>query len=184
MDTTQSIHLEKGQRIDLTKTHPGLTKVHVGCGWDVGDNFDVDAFVVLKGGGAVIGAKKGVIFFNNLTGPGVQHMGDNLTGQGEGDDEVIKIDLAALPTECDEVQVCANIFKADERRQKFGMINNAFVRVVDDGNQQEIAKYDLSEDQSTSNGMVFAKLYKKDGEWKFQALGESKNGDIFQIAGV
>jgi tellurium resistance protein TerD len=123
-------------------------------------------------------------FFNNLTSQGINHQGDNLTGEGEGDDEKIDVDLAALPSAVDELVIGANIFQAETRHQNFGRVNNAFVRLVNAADGKELMKYDLSEDQSTATGFILGKLYKKDGEWKFQAIGEPKTGDIFQIAGV
>lgn len=185
METNQILNLEKGERVDLTKTNPGLKIAHVGLGWDVNESsggpaFDLDAFALVMNGGKLVNGKSGIIFFNNKTGAGLEHMGDNLTGVGDGDDETIKVKLAEVPG--DEVLICVNIFQAAERKQNFGQVKNAFVRVYDGETNQEILKFDLSEDYSKFNGMVMGKLYKKDNEWKFQAVGEGKNGDITAIA--
>lgn len=171
----ETVNLDKGQRVDLTKENPGLTKVTVGLGWDVGNSsnaFDLDAFAVPKGGS--------IVYFGALTGPGLKHHGDNLTGAGDGDDELIDVDLSAVQK--DEIFICVNIYKAGERHQNFGQVKNAFLRIFKTGTTEELLKYDLSEDYSGFTGIVMGKLYKKDGEWKFQAIGEGKNGDINAIA--
>ena len=123
-----------------------------------------------------------VVYFSHLEGQGVKHYGDNLTGAGDGDDETIGITLSALPDNADEVLVAVNIYQASERHQNFGQVNNAFIRVYDAESKKELVKYDLTEDYSAFNALVMGKLYKKDGEWKFQAIGEGKNGTIADIA--
>lgn len=182
---TATVNLTKGERVDLTKTNPGLKIAHVGLGWDVAANgsaaFDLDAFALVLKGGKLLDAKS-VIYFNAKVGHGLEHMGDNLTGVGDGDDETIKIDLSQLPADADEVLIAVNIYEADKRNQNFGMVNNAFIRIYDGATSQEIMKYDLTEDQSKFNAMVMGKLYKKDNEWKFNAMGEGKNGTIADIA--
>lgn len=176
------LNLTKGEKVDLTKTNPGLKKVAAGLGWDVkvgaGPQLDLDAFAIqLKAGKFT--DNKNLIFFRNLTGEGIAHSGDNLTGQGDGDDETITIDLDKVQTE--EIMVGVNIFEADKRKQNFGQVNKAFIRLYDAETKKELAKYDLSEDFSGNTGVMLGKLYKHENEWKFQALGEGKNGDLNQI---
>ena len=180
----ETLNLVKGQRVDLTKTNPGLKVIGLGLGWDVrsgaGDSFDLDAFAVACKSGKL----DDVVYFNHKTAysGAINHSGDNLTGEGAGDDETILIQLDKLPADITEVMVCVNIYQADVRRQNFGQVQNAFIRVYDKETNAELAKYDLSEDYSAFNGMVMGKLYFKDGEWKFQAVGEGVNGSISKIA--
>lgn len=181
-----SISLEKGQRVDLTKSNPGLAVVGLGLGWDVntsgGAKFDLDAFaLMLNAQEKCPNHQTHFVHFNNLKVQGVEHSGDNLTGEGDGDDEVITIELEKVPADVESIVLGVNIYQATERNQKFGMVNNAFIRAFDKSNGNQILKFDLSEDQSTSTGMLLGKLYKKDGEWKFQALGNEANGDLNQI---
>ena len=177
------LNLTKGEKVDLTKTHPGLALVHVGCGWDVaaaGNAFDLDvSAVLLKGDKSV--PDKGVIFFNNKVGHGLEHMGDNLTGVGEGDDETIKVNLATVPADVENIAIIVNIYEARSRNQNFGQVKNAFVRVYDPISGGELAKYDLSEDYSAFTGMIMGRLYRHNGEWKFQAMGNGANGNINEI---
>lgn len=181
----ETVSLQKGERADLTKTNPGLKVAHVGLGWDVANQgnaaFDLDAFALLLAGGKLTD-KNRLVFFNNKTYQGVEHMGDNLTGAGDGDDETIKVTLAAVPADVDEVLICVNIYDAETRKQNFGQVNNAFIRVYDADTNEELLKFDLSENYSAFNAMVMGKLYRRDGEWKFQSIGEGKNGDINAIA--
>lgn len=178
------VNLEKGQRVDLTKTNPGLNKVNVGLGWDIAGfnaaSYDLDAFSFSLNGGKLVDGKKSILFFGNKKCTGMEHGGDNLTGQGDGDDETIKVDLSQLPG--DELLIGVNIYQAESKRQNFGQVNNAFVRLYDAETNTELMKYDLTEDYSKFTAIVVGKLYKKDGEWKFQALGEGKNGDINTLA--
>jgi tellurium resistance protein TerD len=181
---SELVNLEKGQRVDLTKTHPGLVKVNVGLGWDIaGGNaasYDLDAFAFSLTAGKLVDSKKSILFFGNKKCVGMEHGGDNLTGVGDGDDETIKIDLSVLPG--DECLIGVNIYQAESKRQNFGQVNNAFVRLYDADTNTELCKYDLTEDYSKFTAVVVGKLYKKDGEWKFQAMGEGKSGDINQLA--
>ena len=186
---TATLNLTKGERVDLTKTNPGLKIAHVGMGWDVnqgnGAAFDLDVFALVLSAGKLLDNTKAIIFFNNKKEYGLEHMGDNLTGVGDGDDETLKLNLAQLPPTCDEILLCVNIYQATQRSQNFGMVNNAFIRIYDaekPAASSEIIKFDLSENYSAFNGMVMGKLYKKDGEWKFQAVAEGKNGSITDIA--
>lgn len=182
----ESVNLSKGQNIDLTKTNPGLKIAALGLGWDAPKTgphkFDLDAFALLMTAGKLADAKD-VVYFGNKDRTGVLHSGDNLTGVGDGDDETITVDFALVPATVEEVLLCVNIFEATQRNnQNFGQVENAFIRIYDKETNTELAKYDLSEDYSAFNGMVMGKLYRKDGEWKFKAIGEGKNGDINQIA--
>jgi tellurium resistance protein TerD len=185
METTATVNLQKGERVDLTKTNPGLKIANIGLGWDVnagnGDKFDLDAFAMVLASGKLID-KNAIIYFNAKEAHGLTHMGDNLTGAGDGDDETIKLNLAALPPTADEVIFAVNIYEAQTRKQNFGMVNNAFVRIYNGETNQEILKFDLSENYSAFSGMLMGKIYKKDGEWKFQAIGEGKNGSIIDIS--
>lgn len=179
------VNLSKGERVDLTKTNPGLKKVNVGLGWDVAGanaaSYDLDAFAISLNGGKLVDGSKSILFFGNKKCAGMEHGGDNLTGVGDGDDETIKIDLAALPG--DECLIGVNIYDAvNKGNQTFGQVNNAFGRLYDAETGAELMKYDLSEDYSKYNAIIVGKLYKKDGEWKFQAIGEGKNGNINELA--
>ncbi len=187
-----SVSLKKGQKVDLTKGNSGLKRVIVGLGWDEAQkpagigrlfggrsvqDFDCDAmaFVLQKG---KITQRQDVVFFNNLNHPTgcVIHRGDNLTGGGQGDDEQIMVELSRLPMEYDRIVFVVSIYQAYERHQHFGMINNAFIRIVDADTNKELCIYNLSsEDYYNKCSMVFGELYRKDGEWKFNAIGQPMN---------
>ncbi|WP_372632789.1 TerD family protein [Cohnella sp.] len=173
-----SISLSKGQKIDLTKTNPGLTKVLVGLGWDTnkydgGKDFDLDASVFLLNGAGKAGSEKDFIFYNNLksTNGAVEHTGDNLTGEGDGDDEQVKINLSTVPAEVEKISFCITIHEAAERGQNFGQVTNAFVRIVNEDTGAELIRYDLGEDFSVETAVVVGELYRHSGEWKFNAVG-------------
>ena len=179
------INLTKGQKVDLTKGTPGLTKLMVGLGWDVnafdsGYNFDLDASAFMVGSNGKCPTEKEFIFYSNLEHPSesVKHMGDNLTGEGEGDDEQIKVDLSLVPENIQRVAFTVTIYDADVRRQNFGQVNNAFIRIVDESNGQEILRYDLGEDFSIETAAIFGELYKHNGEWKFNAIGSGYQGGL------
>jgi tellurium resistance protein TerD len=183
-----SVSLTKGGNVSLTKEAPGLTNVVVGLGWDVrtttGTEFDLDASaIVLNAEGKAV-SDKHFIFFNNLTSPDgtVEHTGDNLTGEGEGDDEQVKVNLASLPADVDKVVFPVSIYDADARSQNFGQVRNAFIRVVNQAGGEEIARYDLSEDASTETAMVFGELYRNNAEWKFRAVGQGYASGLRGIA--
>lgn len=189
----ESIDLSKGQRLDLTKTNPGLKIAAIGLGWDIassGGDFDLDAFALALENGKIKSAPKDILYFNSpkidskptLFGGGLIHSGDNLTGAGDGDDETMLCEFGKLPSEVTEIIICVNIYEAIARRQNFGQVNNAFIRVYDFDTKAEICKYDLSEDYSAFNAMVMGKLYLKDSEWKFQAIGTGDNGTIIDVA--
>ena len=179
------ISLKKGQKVSLSKENPGLTKVLVGLGWDVnafdsGYNFDLDASAFMVGSNGKCPTEKEFIFYSNLEHPSesVKHMGDNLTGEGDGDDEQIKVDLSLVPANIQRVAFTVTIYDADVRRQNFGQVNNAFIRIVDESNGQEILRYDLGEDFSIETAAIFGELYKHNGEWKFNAIGSGYQGGL------
>jgi len=182
------ISLAKGGNVSLSKEAPGLAKILVGLGWDVratdGTDFDLDASVFLTGANGKVRSDSDFIFYNNLrsTDGSVEHTGDNKTGAGEGDDEALKIDLSRLPTDVQKVVVAVTINEAEARRQNFGMVSNAFVRVVNLDGQKEIARYDLSEDASTETAMIFAEIYRHNNEWKFKAIGQGFAGGLGPLA--
>ncbi len=183
-----SVSLTKGGNVSLTKEAPGLTNVVVGLGWDIrtttGADFDLDASAIVLGADGKVVSDKHFIFFNNLTSPDgtVEHTGDNLTGEGEGDDEQVKVNLAALPAEVDKVVFPVSIYDADSRSQSFGQVRNAFIRVVNAAGNAEIARYDLSEDASTETAMVFGELYRNGADWKFRAVGQGYASGLAGIA--
>ncbi|MER5637250.1 TerD family protein [Kitasatospora sp. NPDC002227] len=182
------VSLSKGGNVSLTKEAPGLTAVVVGLGWDVrtttGTDFDLDASALLCNEGGKVGSDGNFVFFNNLKSPdgSVEHTGDNLTGEGEGDDEAIKVNLAAVPADVAKIVFPVSIYDAEARNQNFGQVRNAFIRVVNQANNQEIARYDLSEDASTETAMVFGELYRNGAEWKFRAIGQGYASGLRGIA--
>jgi tellurium resistance protein TerD len=183
-----SVSLSKGGNVSLSKEAPGLRAVLVGLGWDVrtttGADFDLDASALIVGADGKILSDRHFVFFNNLTSPdgSVEHTGDNLTGEGEGDDEVIKVNLSAVPGEVDKVVVAVSIYDADGRSQSFGQVRNAFIRVVNQDDNREITRYDLSEDASTETAMIFGELYRNGAEWKFRAVGQGYSTGLRGIA--
>ncbi len=177
--------LTKGQKVSLTKGNPGLTNVVVGLGWDVnqfdtGGNFDLDAAAFLVTDSGKISRTEDFVFYGNLTHPSgsVQHMGDNLTGEGDGDDEQIKVNLAAVPENITKIAFTVTIYEAEQRRQNFGQVNNAFIRIYNEANGEELLRYDLGEDFSIETAAVFGELYKNNGEWKFNAIGCGYQGGL------
>ncbi|MFE7117525.1 TerD family protein [Streptomyces sp. NPDC057654] len=182
------VTLSKGGNVSLSKEAPGLTAVIVGLGWDVrtttGADYDLDASALLCGAGGKVLSDQHFVFFNNLASPdgSVLHSGDNLTGGGDGDDEQIKIDLSAVPADVEKVVFPVSIYEADERNQSFGQVRNAFMRVVNQADGREIARYDLTEDASTETAMVFGEVYRHGGEWKFRAIGQGYASGLAGIA--
>ena len=183
-----SVSLTKGGNVSLTKEAPGLTNVIVGLGWDVrsttGADFDLDASAIIVGADGKVLSDKHFIFFNNLVSPDgtVEHTGDNLTGEGEGDDEQVKVNLAGMAAEADKIVFTVSIYDADSRSQSFGQVRNAFIRVVNAADNKEIARYDLSEDASTETAMVFGEVYRNGADWKFRAVGQGYAAGLAGIA--
>lgn len=184
------VSLTKGGNVSLTKQAggAGLTAVTVGLGWDIrtttGTDFDLDASALgCKEDGKVL-SDQHFVFFSNLVSPegAIEHTGDNTTGEGDGDDEQIKVNLAAVPAEIDKVAFPVSIYDADARGQSFGQVRNAFIRVINQANQEELARYDLTEDASTETAMVFGELYRSGAEWKFRAVGQGYASGLAGIA--
>ena len=173
-----TVSLTKGGNVSLTKQAPHMTAAMVGLGWDArttdGKAFDLDASVIGCDANGKVISDSYFVFFNNLKSPdgSIEHTGDNTTGEGDGDDEAIKVNLAAVPAEIDKVVFIVSIYEADTRGQSFGQVRNAYIRVLNQTDNAEIARYDLSEDASSETAMVFAELYRNAGEWKFRAVGQ------------
>ncbi|GGT51671.1 MULTISPECIES: TerD family protein [Actinomadura] len=182
------VSLAKGGNVSLTKAAPNLTAVTVGLGWDVrattGADFDLDASALMLASTGKVMSDQHFVFFNNLRSPdgSVEHTGDNLTGEGEGDDESINVDLTAVPAECERVVFPVSIYDADNRQQSFGQVRNAFIRIVNRNDGNELARFDLTEDASTETAMVFGELYRHSGEWKFRAVGQGYASGLAGIA--
>ncbi len=181
-----SVNLQKGQKVDLTKGNAGLKRLIVGLGWDEaekkvgffgrkkGADIDCDASALVCGAGGKLLDKDDIVYFGNLkhrTGA-ITHLGDNLTGAGEGDDEQLIVELNAIPESYEKIIFVVNIYKAFERNQHFGMIKNAFIRIVDADTKQELCKYNLSENYNNMTAMIFGEVYRYKGEWKFNAIGQ------------
>ncbi|GAB2827649.1 TerD family protein [Streptomyces sp. NPDC054796] len=182
------VSLSKGGNVSLTKEAPNLTAVIVGLGWDArtttGSDFDLDASALLTNSEGKVGNDQNFVFFNNLKSPdgSVEHTGDNLTGEGEGDDEVIKVNLAGVPADVEKIVFPVSIYEAEARQQSFGQVRNAYIRVVNQADNNELARYDLSEDASTETAMVFGELYRHGAEWKFRAIGQGYASGLRGIA--
>ncbi|MBS4959520.1 MAG: TerD family protein [Clostridiales bacterium] len=179
------VNLKKGQKVSITKDNPGLKNITVGLGWDVnrfdtGGDFDLDTEAFLVSDAGKITCQEDFIFYGNLKHPSgaVEHLGDNRTGAGEGDDEQIKIDLSKVPDQISKIVFAVTIYDAEIRNQNFGQVSNAFIRIVDDQTGQEILRYDLGEDFSIETAAVFGELYKNNGEWKFNAIGSGYQGGL------
>lgn len=173
-----AVSLSKGGRVSLNKEAPGLKKILIGLGWDTnasdtGADFDLDASVFLLDANGKVANERDFVFYNNLSSAdgSVTHTGDNRTGEGDGDDESIKVDLSKISSSIKEIAVVVTIHEVAQRKQNFGMVRNAFIRLVNDETNTEIARYDLEEDYSTETGLLFGRLYFKDNEWKFSAVG-------------
>lgn len=182
------VTLAKGGNVSLSKAAPNLTKVAVGLGWDArstsGADFDLDASALITGPERKVLSDSHFVFYNNLRSPdgSVEHTGDNLTGEGDGDDEVINVDLPAVPPNVTNIFFPVSIHDADARRQSFGQVTNAYIRVVDLATGSELARYDLSEDASSETAMLFGELYRHNGEWKFRAVGQGYASGLAGIA--
>ena len=173
------INLSKGQKVSLTKENPSLSRIMVGLGWDVnefdsGADFDLDASAFLLGANGKCPTEKEFVFYGNLAHPSgaVVHQGDNLTGAGEGDDEQIEVDLRQLPSNIERVAFTVTIYDSDRRRQNFGQVSNAFIRLVDMTGNTELCRFNLTDDYSGMTGMVVGEIYRRNGEWKFNAIGQ------------
>lgn len=183
-----AISLQKGGNVNLSKEAPTMSKMTVGLGWDVrstdGAAFDLDASAFLLNDSGKVRSDADFIFYNqNKSADGsVQHMGDNRTGAGDGDDEQINIDLSKVPADVTKIAVCVTIHEADVRRQNFGMVSSAYIRCVNADNNSEVAKYDLSEDASTETAMIFGEIYRHNGDWKFKAIGQGFAGGLGPLA--
>jgi len=182
-----AISLQKGQRVSLDKIAPGLTAVFIGLGWDVnptdtGHDFDLDASVFLLNAQEKLISDEHFIFYNNHTSPdpdkSVKHMGDNLTGEGEGDDEVIIVDLRKVPNNVQRIVITVTIHEADKRGQNFGQVRNAFVRLVNVETKEEVLRYDLEENFSIETALIMTEIYRKDGEWRMNAVGAGYQGGL------
>ena len=179
-----AVSLQKGGNVSLSKTVPSLKKILVGLGWDArptdGANFDLDASAFLVDDTGKVRNEQDFIFYNQLNSPcgSVEHTGDNRTGAGDGDDEALKIDLSQVPDRVKRIVVCVTIHDAPARKQNFGQVSDAFMRIVNLENDQEIARFDLSEDYSTETAMIFGEVYSHNGEWKFKAVGQGFAGGL------
>lgn len=183
------VSLQKGQKVDLTKTNPGLQKILVGLGWDTnrydgGHDFDLDCSVFLLGADGKVTSETDFVFYNNTTGGNgsVTHTGDNLTGEGDGDDETVIVDLPNVPANIEKIAFTITIHEADVRQQNFGQVDNSYVRIVNEATGEELIRYDLGEDFSIETAIVVAELYRHNGEWKFNAIGSGFSGGLAALA--
>jgi tellurium resistance protein TerD len=183
-----SVTLSKGGNVSLNKEAPGLTSVTVGLGWAIrtttGADYDLDASALLCDASGKVVSDQHFVFFNNLSSPdgSVVHSGDNLTGGSHGDDEQIQIDLTRVPSQVDKIVFPVSIYEAEQRGQSFGQVRDAFIRVVNQADGREIARYDLTEDASSETAMVFGEVYRHNGEWKFRAIGQGYASGLRGIA--
>lgn len=183
-----SVSLAKGGNVSLSKSAPNLTKLVIGLGWDVrstdGAEFDLDGSAFLLTSTGKVRSDSDFIFYNNLASldRSVEHTGDNRTGEGDGDDESLIIYLNKLPNEIEKIAITVTIHDAESRKQSFGQVSNAFIRCVNGADNQEIARFDLSEDASTETAMIFGEIYRHNGEWKFRAVGQGFAGGLAALA--
>ena len=180
------VSLSKGGNVSLSKEAPGLSSLTIGLGWDVratdGAGFDLDAVIFITVEDGKVRSDADFIFYNNTTGSGVEHMGDNTTGEGDGDDEQVKVDLPSVPADVKKLVVGVTIHDADTRGQNFGQVSNAFARIINNSGDAEIVRFDLSEDYSTETAMIFGELYRHGDEWKFKAVGQGFAGGLGALA--
>lgn len=183
------VNLSKGGNVNLTKAAPGLRGVVVGLGWDAratdGATFDLDSTAFLLTTAGKVRSNADFIFYNNTRSAcgSVEHKGDNQTGAGDGDDETMMVNLPIVPAEVERIAFCVTIHEAEVRRQNFGMVSRAYIRVMDAGSSAELARYDLSEDASIETAMIFGELYRHQGDWKFRAMGQGFAGGLRSLAG-
>ena len=180
-----AITVSKGQKVSLTKGNPGLKHIVVGLGWDTnkydgGFDFDLDSAAFLLDENGKVNADTDFVFYNNLkhSSGAVEHLGDNLTGEGDGDDEQVKVDLSLVPQNISKIAFTVTIHEALERRQNFGQVSNSYVRVIDEDTNQELLNYELGEDFSIETAIVVCEIYRHNGEWKFNALGSGFEGGL------
>ena len=180
-----AVSLAKGQKVDLTKGNPGLSKLIVGLGWDTnrydgGHDFDLDAAAFLLDGNGKVSNVADFVFYGNLkhASGSVEHMGDNLTGAGDGDDEQIKVDLSKVPANIEKIGFTVTIYESDVRNQNFGQVDNAYIHIMDEANNTELIRYDLGEDFSIETAVVVGELYRNNGQWKFNAIGSGFQGGL------
>ena len=184
------INLSKGQKVSLTKDNPGLNNILVGLGWDVnafdsGTSFDLDASVFIADASGKCPTEKEFIFYGNKehASGAVKHMGDNTTGEGEGDDEQIHIELSKVPANLEKIAFTVTIYEAEQRHQNFGQVSNAYIRIIDEATGTELVRFDLGEDFSIETAVVVGELYKNNGEWKFNAIGSGFQGGLAALCG-
>ena len=183
-----AISLNKGGNLSLSKTDPSLNQVLIGLGWDAratdGADFDLDASAFLLAANDKVRGETDFIFYNQTRSPegSVEHTGDNRTGEGDGDDEAVKINLAKVPADVQKIAITVTIHDAESRGQNFGQVQNAFIRVVNDQTNVEIVRFDLNEDYSTETAMIFGELYRHSGDWKFRAVGQGFSGGLGPLA--
>lgn len=183
-----AVSLQKGGNVSLEKVAPGMTNCTVGLGWDTrmtdGVDFDLDASVFMIGENGKVRSDADFIFYNQLVSlcGSVEHQGDNLTGEGDGDDESVKVDLVKVPADVVKIVVGVTIHDAEARKQNFGQVSNAFMRIVNQSNEEEVVRYDLSEDYSTETALIFGELYRHGGQWKFKAIGQGFTGGLKPMA--
>ncbi len=183
-----AVNLSKGQKVDLTKGNPGLNNIIVGLGWDTnkydgGADFDLDAAAFLVGANGKVASDADFVFYGNLkhASGGVEHTGDNLTGEGEGDDEVLKVNLSQVPANVEKIAFTVTIYDADVRHQNFGQVSNAYIHIVDANTNAELIRFDLGEDFSIETAVVVGELYRNNGEWKFNAIGSGFQGGLHAL---
>ncbi len=182
-----AVTLSKGQNVSLSKTDPSLKHILIGLGWDArssdGQDFDLDASVFMTAESGKVPSDDYFVFYNQLKSPcgSVQHTGDNLTGDGDGDDESVIVELEKVPANIKSLFITVTIHDAETRRQNFGQVSNAFVRLVNHETGQEVLRFDLSEDYSTETAMVFGEVYRHNGDWKFRAIGQGYTGGLLAL---
>lgn len=182
-----AVSLRKGENVSLSKTDPDLKNVLIGLGWEArtsdGVDFDLDASLFMVGENGKVASDSYFIYYNQLRSPcgSVEHTGDNLTGDGDGDDEAVKVALNKVPPNIDRLAIAVTIHDAEARKQNFGMVHDAFVRLVNSDSDQEILRFDLSEDYSTETAMIFGEIYRRGAEWKFRAVGQGYSGGLFAL---
>ena len=183
-----ALSLQKGGNLSLSKTDPGMTKALIGLGWDPratdGAEFDLDASAFLIASNGKVRSEADSIFYNQLKSPdgSVEHTGDNRTGEGDGDDEILKVDLSRVPADIDKIAFSVTIHEGQTRNQNFGQVANAYIRIVNEVSGSEVVRYDLAEDASVETAMIFGELYRNNGEWKFRAVGQGYSGGLKAMA--